>query len=77
MTKQVRRRFSPEYKEQAVSRLSEPGATHSGVAGELGVTPTQLKTWRLELEAAGSARRSSANKPRRPSWRSCAGTTSG
>jgi len=55
MTKQVRRRFSPEYKEQAVSRLSDPGATHSGVAGELGVTPTQLRTWLLELEAAGSA----------------------
>ena len=55
MTKQMRRRFSPEYKEQSVARLSEPGATHSSVAAELGVTPTQLKTWRLELEAAGSA----------------------
>ena len=55
MTKQTRRRFSPEYKEQAVARLSEFGATHSGVAAELGVTPTQLKTWRLESEAAGSA----------------------
>ncbi len=47
MTKQTRRRFSPEYKEQSVARLSEPGATHSSVAAELGVTPTQLKTWRL------------------------------
>ena len=55
MTKQTRRRFSPEYKEQSVARLSEPGATHSSVAADLGVTPTQLKTWRLELEAAGSA----------------------
>lgn len=60
MTKRTRRRFSPEYKEQAVARLSEPGATHASVAAELGVTPTQLKptqlkTWRLELEAAGSA----------------------
>ena len=53
MTKQTRRRFSLEYKEQSVARLSEPGATHSSVAAELGVTPTQLKTWRLELEAAG------------------------
>ena len=43
MTKQTRRRFSPEYKEQSVARLSEPGATHSSVATELGVTPTQLK----------------------------------
>ncbi len=50
-----RRRFSPEYKEQSVVQLSEPGATLGGVAAELGITPTQLKTWRLELEAAGSA----------------------
>ncbi|MEM8760369.1 MAG: hypothetical protein AAGE83_08620, partial [Pseudomonadota bacterium] len=26
-----------------------------GVAAELGVTATQLKTWKLELDAAGSA----------------------
>ena len=45
MTKHTRRRFSPEYKEQSVARLSQPGATHSSVAAELGVTPTQLKTW--------------------------------
>ena len=54
MTKQTRRRFSPEYKEQSIARLSEPGATHTSVAAELGVAATQLKTWRLELEAAGS-----------------------
>jgi transposase-like protein len=54
MTKQTRRRFSPEYKGQSVARLSQLGATHASVAAELGVTPTQLKTWRLELEAAGS-----------------------
>ena len=56
------RRFSPEYKDQSVARLSEPGATHSSVAAELGVTPTQLKTWRLELEAAGSAAATAAQK---------------
>ena len=54
--------ISPEYKEQSVARLSEPGATHSSVAAELGVTPTQLKTWRLELEAAGSAAATAAQK---------------
>ena len=55
MTKRVRRRFSPEYEEQAVARLSEPGASYGIVAAELGVTATQLKTWKLELDAAGSA----------------------
>ncbi len=38
-----------------MARLSEPGATASGVAAELGLSPTQLRTWRLEQEAAGSA----------------------
>ena len=62
MTKQTRRRFSPEYKEQSVARLLEPAARHSSVAAKLGVTPTQLKTWRLELEAAGSAVATAAQK---------------
>ena len=62
MTKQTRRRFSPECKEQSVARLSEPGATHSSVAAALGVTPTQLKTCRLELEAAELAQLRRDNK---------------
>ena len=77
MTKQTRRRFSPEYKEQSVARLSEPGATHSSVAAELGVTPTQLKTWRLELEAGARPRRPRRRKPRPLNWCSFAGITSG
>ncbi len=50
-----RRRFTAEFKEQAVARLSLPGATQTSVAQELGITSSQLKGWRLELEAAGSA----------------------
>jgi transposase-like protein len=49
MSKQPRRRFTPEFKEQAVAGLSGPGATQSDVATEFGVTSTHLKTWRLEL----------------------------
>jgi transposase-like protein len=55
MSKRPRRRFTAEFKEQAVARLSEPGATQANVARELGITSSQLKTWRLEFEAAGSA----------------------
>ena len=54
MTKKTRRRFTPEYKEQAVARLSEPGVTYASLSGELGITSGQLKTWHLELLAAGS-----------------------
>ena len=55
MSKEVRSRFTTEFKEQAVARLLVPGATQAGVAKELGVTSSQLKGWRLELEATGSA----------------------
>lgn len=51
---QSRRTFTDEFKAAAVGRLYEPGATQTGVARELGVTSSQLKTWRLEIEAAGS-----------------------
>jgi len=55
MSRQPRRHFTAEFKERAVVRLSEPGASQTSVARELGVTPSQLKGWRLELAAAGSA----------------------
>ena len=54
MTKKTRRRFSAEFKEQAVARLAEAGATYSSVAGELELTVGQLKSWHLEQLAAGS-----------------------
>jgi len=54
MSKGPRRRFTTEFKQQAVARLSMTGATQAGVAQELGITSSQLKAWRLELEAAGS-----------------------
>ena len=51
---QSRRTFTDEFKAAAVGRLYKPGATQTGVARELGVTSSQLKTWRSEIEAAGS-----------------------
>ena len=52
---QQRRKYTEDYKAAAVERLYEPGATQGSVAKELGITGTQLKTWRLEIEAFGSA----------------------
>ncbi len=49
-----RRKYTDYYKAAAVGRLYEPGATQGSVAKELGITGTQLKTWRLEIEAFGS-----------------------
>lgn len=52
---QQRRKYTENYKAAAVELLYEPGATQGSVAKELGITGTQLKTWRLEIEAFGSA----------------------
>ena len=56
MTMKTRRRFTPDYKEQAVTRLSEPGVTYASLSAEMGITAGQLKTWHLELR--GRRRRS-------------------
>ena len=45
-----RRKYTDDYKASAVERLYEPDATQGSVSNELGITGTQLKTWRLEIE---------------------------
>src|SRR3954466_15207634 len=50
-----RRRFTAEYKAEAVKRLEESGKALQQVAAALGVPPNQLRTWRKERLAAGSA----------------------
>jgi transposase-like protein len=53
--KRTRRRFTAEFKAQAVERLLEGGRGLSEVATELGLSPGQLSLWRNEHLAAGSA----------------------
>src|SRR4051812_1453027 len=55
MEKRKRRRFTAEYKAEAVKRLEESGKTLQQVADELGVHANQLRGWRNERLAAGSA----------------------
>src|SRR3954470_21613327 len=50
-----RRRFTAEFKAEAVERLLEGGKGLSEAATELGVSPGQLSGWRDEHLAAGSA----------------------
>jgi transposase-like protein len=53
--KRTRRRFTAEFKAQAVKRLLEDGKALAEVATELGLSPGQLSQWRTEHLAAGSA----------------------
>ena len=44
-----RRRFSAEYKREAVAMLDAPGVTVNQIDAELGIGATVLGRWRCEL----------------------------
>ncbi len=60
--KRTRRRFTAEFKAQAVERLLGGGRGLSEVATELGLSPGQLSAWRNQHLAAGSAEALAARK---------------
>lgn len=53
--KRSRRRFTAEFKTQAIKRLLEDGRELSEVASELGLSTGPLGMWRTKQLAAGSA----------------------
>jgi transposase-like protein len=60
--RRTRRRFTAEFKAQAVRRLLEGGKGLAEVATELGLSPGQLGSWRNEHLAAGSTAALAARK---------------
>ena len=60
--RQKRRRFTTEFKAEAVRRLLDGGKGLGEVATELGLSPGQLSGWRNEHLAAGSAEALAARK---------------
>ena len=60
--RRTRRRFTREYKAQAVRRRIESGKPLADVATELDVSPGQRSQWRHEQLAAGSAAALAARK---------------
>ena len=60
----TRRKFSDEYKREAVRLATEPGVTKSQVARELGVNANLLARWCRDLESNGTAAFPGHGKPR-------------
>src|SRR5215213_7928090 len=60
--RRTRRRFTQEYKAQAIQRLMKSGKPLADIAAELDVSPGQLGQWRNEQLAAGSAEALAARK---------------
>jgi transposase len=54
MTKKKRyKRYSPEFKREALMRAGEEGATDTIVCEELDISPRQLRRWRDEFRLLG------------------------
>ena len=47
------KRYSPEFKREALKRASEDGVTDKGVCEELGISERQLRRWRDEFRLLG------------------------
>jgi transposase len=52
MTKS-RRKYSPEFKREAVELVNQPGQTVAGVAADLGIVESVLRRWKRELDQHG------------------------
>jgi transposase-like protein len=48
-----RKRYSQEFKREAVAQCEAPGVTMQQVARELGVNPRLLSRWRSDLRVSG------------------------
>ncbi len=50
MTKQKRRSYTREFKQEAVKLISEQGYSYAEAGRNLGVNPNQLSRWKREIE---------------------------
>ena len=53
MDKKTRRKYSAEFKREAVLLASQPGQTITGVAADLGVGAGLIQRWKRELSEHG------------------------
>ena len=49
----TRRKYTTEFKQEAVELASQPGQTVTGVAQDLGIRPSLIHRWRRELTEHG------------------------
>ena len=52
---QQRRKYTEEFKREAVELANQPGVTLSQVAKDLGINPNMLGRWRKEIDQGGKA----------------------
>ncbi|MBB5708597.1 transposase [Sphingopyxis panaciterrulae] len=63
MTKATKRRFTDEFKREAVALWETSGRMQTEVASELGIMPTMLRRWQRKLEEGGVPASPAAKPP--------------
>src|SRR5579871_1808503 len=63
MASTTKRRFTDEFKHEAVALWETSGRTQTEVASELGIMPTMLRRWQRKLQESGGLPGSPAAKP--------------
>lgn len=53
MERRTRRKYSPEFKREAVALASQPGQTVVGVAADLGIGAGLIQRWKREFSRHG------------------------
>lgn len=63
MASTTKRRFTDEFKREAVALWETSGRVQTEVAAELGIMPTMLRRWQRKLQESGAPLASPAAKP--------------
>ena len=63
MATKIRRSFTDEFKQEAVSLLASSGRPLTQVARELGIQPSMLRHWRDDQQANGTVARPAGSRP--------------
>ena len=66
MAKTTKRRFTDEFKREAVALWETSGRPQTEVASELGIMPTMLRRWQRKLQEGGPPASPAAKPPVSP-----------
>ena len=61
MKKKTRRKYAPEFREEAVRLITEQGYTFAEAGRNLGVNPNLISKWKKEIEGVSGIELSPAN----------------
>ena len=63
---EIRRKFSPEFKQEAVRLLKTSGKSAAVIARELGIPRNRIYKWATDVDASGDKAFAGTGRPKQP-----------